>query len=605
MDRRLHWGNASAGPEVPLRRPNALDRLATRYACDSPWESMAVDGDGRFCAGCSRHVFDLERMSPGEIARHLAASRGSFCARVVRRQGHVVTGPATASGAPAWEAPRRTSSVVAGLVSAWLAASPGSAATPAESRGAATGASEPGEALPRARAAAPEPATATISGRAVDEQGFALPGNQILVRSRVDGEHRQGLTAPDGTFVVPGLAAGVYDVEAFLEGFVFASRAATLAAGTTASFELLGTVDDSMYVTVGAMVVGPSPLHAVLHEADLVVAAVVGGSKVVSGDDGWVRVATRLRPTRVFYGGTAERELVWYHEEYEDAELGPAWREDLAPGSTVLAFLVRGEADAGTGRRSGWEGADYGFGVRRLAADELAVYSERVEELLEIERTAFREGSGNPEALAEWLVKMAEDRRTRLDATSSIAEALGALDAVADEARVPRAAVARDLRALVADARREGVQLPLEPDAAVIGAFLGDDRGARLAEALLAEERFAIEDRALFGVVLPERPQVALSWLDGRLRATAPDADAPLVWWLGKVADELGDPDLEAIAEIAAEREQAIALMWPEDLSQAATEKRRDALLELDRSLRHEVAARLAVLLTAADRKDR
>jgi hypothetical protein len=350
MDRRLHWGNASAGPEVPLRRPNALDRLATRYACDSPWESMAVDGDGRFCAGCSRHVFDLERMSPGEIARHLAASRGSFCARVVRRQGHVVTGPATASGAPAWEAPRRTSSVVAGLVSAWL---------------------------------------------------------------------------------------------------------------------------------------------------------------------------------------------------------------------------------------------------------------ERVEELLEIERTAFREGSGNPEALAEWLVKMAEDRRTRLDATSSIAEALGALDAVADEARVPRAAVARDLRALVADARREGVQLPLEPDAAVIGAFLGDDRGARLAEALLTEERFAIEDRALFGVVLPERPQVALSWLDGRLRATAPDADAPLVWWLGKVADELGDPDLEAIAEIAAEREQAIALMWPEDLSQAATEKRRDALLELDRSLRHEVAARLAVLLTAADRKDR
>lgn len=572
------------------RRPAALDRLATRFECGSDWSAMAEDGCGRHCAACDRHVLDFERLTAGEARRHLAASRGTLCARVVRRDGRVVTAslPEWASSA-GLAAPGPGSAVVAGLVAAWLAAAPPPAAGLGESP-AAVAPPEPGP-RPVPHEATPAAAGASVAGRLVDGDGHALPGAVVAVRDRAGVSEATALTDSTGAFAIAGLPEGIYDVAVALEGFLVAPAVVRVVAGRPAQVELEATTAALETVTVGGVGLGPAPLHEALHESRLAMTAVVGRSRVVGRDGSLVHVVTRLRPAEVFHGRPPGGDVRWFHSEYDAGRPeGPRWRAEVAPGTRVLAFLKPSEdPDAPAGH---WEATDFGYGIRRLDDATLAATVERLEALLAIEREHARLGTGNPAAFTDWLVAMAEDPLTRQEAIGELRTALWDLDALAEEAGVATELVAADLRALVERATAEGVALPHDPEPVVVGALLDEARRERLLAALLATETLGEADRALFDVVWRQAPEPALGWLTGRLAATPVDPELPLVWWLADLAEELDDAAAGALAAVATERVEAISRLWSDEEPEASGQGFEEQVAEVERELRRALVTR-------------
>ena len=62
-------------------------------------------------------------------------------------------------------------------------------------------------------------AGATLTGRVVDQTGAAVPGATISVTSPTTGFTRSVATESDGTYSIPSVPVGSYDVKATLQGF--------------------------------------------------------------------------------------------------------------------------------------------------------------------------------------------------------------------------------------------------------------------------------------------------------------------------------------------------------------------------------------------------
>ena len=62
-------------------------------------------------------------------------------------------------------------------------------------------------------------ATATISGRVVDDASAVLPGVTITVTNTATGAVRDTVTNGEGLYSVPALLPGIYNVRAELTGF--------------------------------------------------------------------------------------------------------------------------------------------------------------------------------------------------------------------------------------------------------------------------------------------------------------------------------------------------------------------------------------------------
>src|SRR5688572_26543076 len=81
--------------------------------------------------------------------------------------------------------------------------------------------------------------TASLRGRATDEQGAVLPGVTVVVTHQETGASRETQTGADGAYSVPNLIAGSYRVSAEIEGFSRLTRDnLVLLAGATQTLEL-------------------------------------------------------------------------------------------------------------------------------------------------------------------------------------------------------------------------------------------------------------------------------------------------------------------------------------------------------------------------------
>ena len=65
---------------------NILDQVRVASPCTARWQDMTGDDHARFCAQCSKNVYNLSAMTRGEVERLIRRTEGRFCGRFHRRQ---------------------------------------------------------------------------------------------------------------------------------------------------------------------------------------------------------------------------------------------------------------------------------------------------------------------------------------------------------------------------------------------------------------------------------------------------------------------------------------------------------------------------------------
>ncbi|HEV8240489.1 MAG TPA: carboxypeptidase-like regulatory domain-containing protein [Thermoanaerobaculia bacterium] len=584
-------------------RREALDRLRTSFECDAAWEEMAGDGCRRHCAACRRDVLDFAQLAPRAIRAHLQASGGRMCARLTRRDGRLVVAPAIEPASAAPGERRRAPVLAATLVTAWLTASAGAQPEPsAQAMGPAVRDADerqpatPPPARSNAAAATASPtaratAGATLFGRLAEESG-PLPGAMVTARNTLDRREHVAMTGYDGGFVFDDLPSGVYDVEAVLGGFAIEQRTGiALQAGerreTNLTAKSIGDI-----VTAGAIVQVAEPLRSAFEQSALVVVAVAGPSTVLAHDSFMAQVVTQLRVETVLKGAPEIRRAGYRHAEYAHSDPEIVATRALAPGTRVLAFLVRDGEDSGDA--DVYEAVDFD-GIRRLDGAELTAYLRRLEALIRLDNRAARLGESDPADIVEWLVGTVENPYTRGEAVGELANALGSIDEQATKSGTSVAAVAADLLDALDRFHAEGGRLSPEPPSMLLGAFVGEIERQRLTDALLATTGFSQGDRDLFELVRRWDQAAALDWLapqlDGSLR---PEDEDGVYWWLVNLADEIDHPVVRATVDAVVARVQEIEDLWPDDESEETQALRAEKVKVAQPDLRHELAAALA-----------
>jgi hypothetical protein len=579
-------------------RSEKLNALVIGFECRTSWDEMKGDGPRRFCAECRREVLDLERLTPEQIHGHLQASRGKLCGRLTWRDGRLVMAREMEppESARPW-ALRRASAIAAGLVAAWLSAGHAEART-SEAAAAVGGAGEGAakrEPLPAPARRATSTPRAALRGR-VTANGRPVEDVAVVARNVLDGRESTATTGSDGTFTMPALPSGIYDVEGSRAGFSIAPhRAIVLQAGEQRRADLTAEADTERAL-LGAVAVEPDPLRKVYDESDLVVTAVVGSSVVVGRDGEQAEVVTDLHVESSIKGTVSGRDVAVRHVEYAagDTAVG-SWRADFVPGTGVLAFLQRSEADVALAGRPAFESVDYHSGIRKFGDAERAAYLARLDALARIDREARRRGELSPADLAEWIVATAEDPLTRGEATAELRQAQQALAAAALKSGTSAEVAAEDLKVLLDRFHAEGGTLRGEPPAALLGAYLTATQRARLAAALGSTKTLSTGDRELFSIVRAWDEKAATDWLVRRLRTTDPKSgDSGELWWLFGVAEELDNDALRDAVAAAAERQLEMQGRWASDTSPETEKLQQEERAALVQDLRRQFVAVLS-----------
>jgi Carboxypeptidase regulatory-like domain len=100
--------------------------------------------------------------------------------------------------------------------------------------------------------------SASIEGRIVDEQSLAVPGVAVTLMQPATGFSRQAVSDEQGSYRIPGLGPGFYDIRAALDGFTTVEQRGT-------AVEVAAVVRVDFHLRVAAVaetigVVAPSPL---------------------------------------------------------------------------------------------------------------------------------------------------------------------------------------------------------------------------------------------------------------------------------------------------------------------------------------------------------
>jgi hypothetical protein len=569
------------------KRHDFLDRLWTGELCAESWDGMAGGDSCRFCSRCRRNVFDFARMTPGQIAARLAASRGKVCARLTRSGGKLLTLPAVRPAPARRRKAGKRSPFAAALLGAFLGAGAAAAqpAMPAPAAGAPALDAEAAVDAARPAKRGQErhsPQDAVLSGHLVNQGTRALAGAEVILREVASGRERLATTGADGGFLFERLPAGLYDLDAEIDGYVAESvRNLLLEAGKTRQADLSIYLAEETFTT-GVTISDDRSLRQRFEESDLAVIAVVEGSEVLGVEAEIVAIVTRLRILNRFKGEQSLRRVSYLHWEPvssldQDAEDGTAV---LFPGEELLAFLRHSEDEDAAGKNY-YQEVGFDGSIRRLSGAERASYLRQLEELAELGRAARKCGKVDPSAVVDWLVATAEDPFTRGDAALELAQALDALEKLADSEGRQSAALARDLLAAADDAgptvgeNGDGLRLVF------LGAALTPLHQHRLEAALAAAEKAGSAELLLYQLVRGWNPSAADSWLAVALRGDGEIAGDTFeaYLWLRDLAAELGTDQAAAFADSADERWDALA-----------EEEENEAQAALIRVLRHELA---------------
>ncbi|PYQ22160.1 MAG: hypothetical protein DMF81_13140, partial [Acidobacteria bacterium] len=84
--------------------------------------------------------------------------------------------------------------------------------------------------------------TGTLEGKISDEQGLALPGVSVTAQNTETGFQRSSTSDATGTFRIPGLPVGTYEVKTELTGFAAQARRTSVAVSATSTVDFRMTV---------------------------------------------------------------------------------------------------------------------------------------------------------------------------------------------------------------------------------------------------------------------------------------------------------------------------------------------------------------------------
>src|SRR5437667_1203430 len=92
-----------------------------------------------------------------------------------------------------------------------------------------------------------------ISGTVTDESDAPIPGASIVIKNKTTGAERSLRSAEGGTYSVPGLPPGLYEVRVEVKGFRAVVREATVKTGSTTAADirmLVGQMSEVVQVEV-------------------------------------------------------------------------------------------------------------------------------------------------------------------------------------------------------------------------------------------------------------------------------------------------------------------------------------------------------------------
>ena len=121
--------------------------------------------------------------------------------------------------------------------------------------------------------AAAQVRTAALVGQVVDQTGAVVAQASVAVRRPVAGFERQVAVGGDGTFTVPELAPGDYEVSATSDGFALAVQRVALRAGETRRLSMqlrVGGLTEDVTVVAGEIVGSHERLRRIPGSVDIV-----------------------------------------------------------------------------------------------------------------------------------------------------------------------------------------------------------------------------------------------------------------------------------------------------------------------------------------------
>ena len=582
---------------APERR--RLNQLRTGESCHQSWDGMEErPGGRRYCDECSRQVFDFRQMTPRDIRAHLEASQGKLCARLTFESGRLqVLQPEVKPPPP--PPSRRASPLAATLFGLWLGAGAAQAQAPATPAAPAEPAQSNGEGAktdrPTTRERHPaQNAGANLNGQIVDQDGFPVPGTQVMLQHASSRFELTTITDNEGLFAFENLPTGLYDLSGHIEGFrIEAQRDILLHPDKIHRADLLAELNFEL-ITMGAMVMSQSTVQELFAGSDLVVEAVVGTTEIVTSDSETATLQTDLRIETVLKGEPSGHSVACQQTVYLPAlEDGAIDARDHTPepDTKIIAFLDRGEETAGS--MPHYVQADFFSSLRPYDEETLEVYIERLEELAGLHQQAGTE-SIDPADWMEWLVDTVENPHTRSEALGEIDQALEALKKVVNWAQVDEELVIQGLQVDLDRWRITGKLSGESPRPAYLGASMTEDQKDRLAQVLSETEGLTPDDRALFRLVNRWAPDKATQWLERQLRtATLEPLEQESVWWLVVLASDLEDESATALSEATKEQLTKIQELGIDD-SDENWQQQQQEIVKLRKAAQQQLAEILA-----------
>jgi hypothetical protein len=381
----------------------------------------------------------------------------------------------------------------------------------------------------------------------------------------------------------------------------------------------------------------PQTLRTLYKFSDRIIVARVGHTEYVRAEEHYSLVRTALYVTRNVKGKDDEAVVFLYHNLYgaAESEQHAAYKRD----DQALFFLERRKEG------DGYQVDDERYAVKKLSDAALEVYLARIEELERITRQEPLDKA----ALAEWLVRCAEEPATRWEGAYELmlsADALereneppaplvaesAATDAAAppnetQDASAPEAPVitADVSKTAAADTLQNGdpvaaanvpmqvneieiTQLPgfqraAQPDAS-LAKLLTEDQKRRLADTLFGAEKIETGEEALLDVVKNFGDARFAPYLIAQLRRVEADPPYQVEGWLQSLSDAVRS---EEVTQLVSSYSENVSYYEDEETEESesaedASEKRE--LTEAEAEAQEKAATERATKKRSALLKD-